>query len=242
MGARLRPYTTVLPKPLMPVGNLPIAEIIVRQLSHFGITRVTFAVGYLHQLIEAYFGDGSQWGVEIDYMVERQPLGTAGPLAQLDNFDEPIIVLNGDVLTDLDYADFHRYHLDQGAEVTIAAYKRRVDIDFGVVESDRLNNIFRYVEKPVYDFRVSMGVYAFSSSVIPFIPAETRFDFPDLVQLLLKQDRPTKIYPFDGQWLDIGRTDDYMNATEVFENNLAQFLPGDASMGQMGRTQTVKSG
>ncbi len=229
LGARLRPYTTVLPKPLMPVGNFPIAETIIRQLAHYGVTRVTFAVGYLHQLIEAYFGDGSQWGIEIDYLLEQQPLGTAGPLAQLDGFDEPLIVLNGDVLTDINFADFYRYHCDHGAEITVAAFKRRVNIDLGVLETDQNNQIARYIEKPTYDFRVSMGIYAFSPSVLPFIPADTRLDFPDLVQTLLQRQHPVKIYPFDGLWLDIGRTEDYLNASEVFEENLSRLLPGKSA-------------
>ncbi len=241
LGARLRPYTTVLPKPLMPVGNFPIAETIIRQLSHYGVRRVTFAVGYLHQLIEAYFGDGSQWGIEIDYLLEKEPLGTAGPLAQLDGFDEPLIVLNGDVLTDLNFADFYQYHLDHGAEITVAAFKRRVNIDLGVLEFDLNNQITQYIEKPSYDFRVSMGVYAFSPSVLPFIPIDTRFDFPDLVQTLLDKKRPVKIYPFNGLWLDIGRTEDYQNAAEVFETNFLQLLPGEEDAQNLNRRPTVRS-
>lgn len=226
-GTRLRPYTTVLPKPLMPVGNYPIAETLVRQLRHHGVRDITFAVGYLHQLIEAYFGDGKNWRVNITYLREEQPLGTAGPLAKLQAFSEPLIVLNGDILTDLDFAQLYKVHLDSNADITIAGYNKRVKIDLGVLESDDNQRLIDYIEKPEYSFRVSMGVYVFSPAVLQFIPPDERFDFPDLVHKLLKCGRKVQIYPFNGIWLDIGRTEDYASASEVFEQNLDLLLPRD---------------
>lgn len=176
-GSRLRPYTTVLPKPLMPVGNLPIAEILVRQLSYYGVTRVTFAVGYLHQLIEAYFGDGSQWGVRVDYLRESSPLGTAGPLSQLTDFSEPLIVLNGDILTDLDFGRLYQSHLDSNNELTIASFDREAAIDFGVLGTNQDGTLFEYIEKPSYAYRVSMGVYVMSPSLLDPIPSHKTLRF-----------------------------------------------------------------
>lgn len=225
-GARLRPYTTVLPKPLMPVGNYPIAETLVRQLQHYGVREITFAVGYLHQLIEAYFGDGSKWGVKITYLHEDQPLGTAGPLAKLEHFTEPLLVLNGDILTDLNFSDFYKAHLDSNADISIAAFNKPVKIDLGVLATDSHNQLTDYIEKPEYCFRVSMGIYIFSPSVLPFIPADERFDFPDLVTKLLRLNRNIQTYTFTGLWLDIGRTEDYFNASEVFADNMQRLLPG----------------
>ena len=224
-GARLRPYTTILPKPLMPVGNYPIAEIIVRQLRYYGIENITFAVGYLHQLIEAYFGDGSRWDVKIDYLYEERPLGTAGPLARLDKFDEPLIVLNGDILTDLNFADFYQAHLASDNDVTIASFTKKINIDLGVIKTDASKAVVDYIEKPQYFFQVSMGVYVFSPTVVHFIPEDRHFDFPDLVKALISAHRRVEICPLEGLWLDIGRTEDYFNAADVFERYHSVLLP-----------------
>lgn len=225
VGTRLRPYTTVLPKPLMPVGNYPIAETLVRQLQYFGVREITFAVGYLHQLIEAYFGDGSNWRVDIKYLREDQPLGTAGPLARIEGFSEPLIVLNGDILTDLDFGRLYRSHIDSNADITIAAFDKRVKIDLGVLQANEMNLLTNYIEKPEYSFQVSMGIYVISPAVLQFIPPTSRFDFPDLVQTLLKAQHKVQVHPFNGIWLDIGRSEDYLNASEIFEQNLTRLLP-----------------
>ena len=227
-GARLRPYTTILPKPLMPVGNYPIAEIIVRQLRYYGIENITFAVGYLHQLIEAYFGDGSRWDVKIDYLYEERPLGTAGPLARLDKFDEPLIVLNGDILTDLNFADFYQAHLASDSDITIASFTKKINIDLGVIKTDAATAVVDYIEKPQYSFQVSMGVYVFSPTVVHFIPEDRHFDFPDLVKALISAHRRVEVYPLEGLWLDIGRTEDYFNAADVFERYRSVLLPAPA--------------
>jgi len=229
-GTRLRPYTTILPKPLMPVGNYPIAETIVRQLRHYGIADITFAVGYLHQLIEAYFGDGAAWDVRIDYLREDRPLGTAGPLANLTNFDRPLLVMNGDILTDLDYRRFYQSHLDSRAELSIAVFEKQINIDLGVLETDAQQLVTHYLEKPSYSHKVSMGVYVFSPSVLELVPAGVRCDFPDLVQSLLAQGRCVKAFAHQGLWLDIGRTEDYLSAADVMEAQAARLLPEQQSV------------
>jgi NDP-mannose synthase len=224
-GARLHPYTTILPKPLMPVSNYPIAEIIVRQLRYYGIENITFAVGYLHHLVEAYFGDGSPWGVKIDYLYEERRLGTAGPLARLDKFDEPLIVLNGDILTDLNFADFYQAHLAADNDITIASFTKKIDIDLAVIKTDAANAVTDYDAKPQYLFEVSMGVYVFSPTVVHFIPENRHFDFLDLVKALMFAHRHVAVYPFEGIWLDIGRTEDYLSAADVFARYRSVLLP-----------------
>ncbi len=223
----------------MPVGQYPIAETIIRQLRFYGVREVTFAVGYLHQLLEAYFGDGSAWDLHINYLREELPLGTAGPLAQLREFDEPLLVMNGDILCDLDFSAFYRAHLDSGAEISIAAYSRSVNIDFGVLRANASHMLEDYIEKPSYDFQVSMGIYAISPSILPLITPHERCDFPDLVKALLQRSRPVKLFPFDGIWLDIGRGEDYQAATEVFEQNQSRLLPAPQNIATGRRVSTA---
>ena len=218
-GTRLRPYTTVLPKPLM-----PILEVVMRQLKHAGIDRITMAVGYLAELLEAFFRDGSRIGVPIDYSIESQPLGTVGPLTLIDGLDEPFLMMNGDVLTDLDYSDLLRYHRACGGVATIASYEREVKIDFGVIRTNDANAITEYIEKPSYKYQVSMGIYVFQPEVLKLLKRNERLDFPDLVQLLIARGEKVVSYPFSGYWLDMGRPDDYERAIEEFENRKHEFL------------------
>lgn len=222
-GRRLTPYTTVLPKPLMPIGNMPILEVILRQLKTAGITQITIAVGYLAELLMAFFGNGERLGLEINYSLEERPLGTAGPLALIQGLNDTFIVMNGDVLTDLDYKDLIQYHKHQGGIATIATCKRTVKIDFGVIEVNENNFLTGYIEKPTFDYRVSMGIYVFEPEVLKYIPKNQYLDFPDLVQILLKNGKRVATYPFDGYWLDIGRHDDYKRAIEEFERNRKLF-------------------
>jgi NDP-sugar pyrophosphorylase family protein len=225
-GTRLAPYTVAFPKPLMPLGDVPILEVVVRQLAHFGFTRLTFAVGHLAELLQAYFGDGSRFGVAIDYSREDRPLGTAGPLHLISDLEGDFLVMNGDLLTDLDYGDLLRRHCSQANDATIGVYKREVRIDLGVLERDLEGRIIDYREKPSLTYDVSMGVYAFSSRVLEFIPKDF-FDFPDLVLELIRRGRPIRGYSFEGRWLDIGRADDYGRAIEEFERERSRFLPGE---------------
>ena len=226
-GQRLRPYTTVLPKPLMPIGDMPILEVVLRQLKAAGITRVTMAVGHLAELLQAFFGNGSRFGLSIDYSFEEEPLGTVGPLTLIDSLaDEPeFLVMNGDVLTTIDYTRLIARHREAGADVTIATYRREVKIDFGVIEAGADDMLTGYVEKPRFDYRVSMGIYCFDANVLRRLQPGVYCDLPDLVKSLLAEGRKVASYPFDGYWLDMGRPDDYATAIEEFEARRNEFLP-----------------
>ena len=215
-GVRLWPLTEVIPKPLVPIGGIPIMEVVIRQLSLQGFQRITLAVGYMADLIKAYFQDGSKWGVKIDYSCEDQPLGTAGPLALIDGLDKTFLVMNADVLTNLDYRDLVNHHRQHGGVATIGAYERQVKIDLGVIIQDGEGRIKDYVEKPTTSHLVSMGVYVFEPQTLEYIRGKVYLDFPDLVKILLKQGLPVHYYPFAGYWLDIGRHEDYAKASEEF--------------------------
>lgn len=224
-GTRLKPYTTILPKPLLPMGDLPILEVVMRQLKRDGFTEIIMAVGYLGSLIETYLGDGSQWGIKIRYSYEKEPLGTAGPLALIKDLDPPFLVMNGDILTNLDYQEFMSYHEQSESAVTISTYSKAVEISLGITETNDNNNITTYVEKPTLHYQVSMGVYAFSESALNYIKEGEYLDFPTLITSLLDHNESVKSYPFDGIWLDIGRKEDYENAVEMFEEIRNEFLP-----------------
>jgi NDP-sugar pyrophosphorylase family protein len=215
-GTRLAPYTTVLPKPLMPIGEMPVLEILLRRLAAAGFKRVHLAVGYLAELIEAYFGDGSKWGVELIYWREDEPLGTAGPLAVIETTAEHLLVMNGDLFTVLDFGDLIDYHVDRGASATIATLRREVPVEFGVIRLDG-DTIVGYDEKPTLSYDVSMGVYAFERDVIDVVPKEQHFDFPELVLALLAAGKQVASYRSTEFWLDIGRREDYELAQERFE-------------------------
>jgi NDP-sugar pyrophosphorylase family protein len=224
-GTRLAPYTTVLPKPLMPIGDMPILEIVLRQMACYGFKDVTLAVGYLAELLMAYCGDGAKFGVQVDYSREEQPLGTAGPIAIVPDLDETFLVMNGDLLTTLDYGEMYRYHKQRGAIATLAAYPREVKIDLGVIDIDADNWVKDYIEKPTYHYSVSTGVYIFEPQVLEYITPNQRLDLPELVLRLKSHGHPVNVYRFDGYWLDIGRHDDYEKANDQFSENRDSFLP-----------------
>src|SRR5262245_25990689 len=217
-GTRLMPYTTSLPKPLMPVGEYPILEILLRQLANQGFRKITLAVGHLAGLIQAYFKEGQDWGVELNYAYETTPLGTAGPIARLPRLDRSLLVLNGDLLTTLNFAQLVRFHYENSAVATIGTKRRREFVQFGVIETASNGQITHYKEKPNLDYLVSMGVYVFSPEVRDFIPRSQKFDFPDLVGKLLENKKRVLAYESDAYWLDIGRPDDYQRANEDFPN------------------------
>jgi NDP-mannose synthase len=228
-GTRLAPYTTVLPKPLMPIDDMPILEIVIRQLKRFGFDDISLAVGYLAELLMAYCGDGSKFGLEINYSREEQPLGTAGPLSLVPNLDETFLVMNGDLLTTLDYGEMYRYHQERGAIATLAAYQRAVKIDLGVIDIDVDNWVQDYIEKPTYHYSVSTGVYIFEPQVLEYITPNRRLDLPELVLQLKNQGHPVNVFRFDGYWLDIGRHDDYEKAIDEFSAHRNSFLPENGS-------------
>ncbi len=225
-GVRLRPYTTAFPKPLVPIGDeFAIIEIVLRQLRSRGFESVTIAIGHLGQLIRAYCGDGSQWGLEIGYWTEDEPLGTMGPVvANLDDLPEHFLVMNGDVLTDLDFRAVLDGHAASGDPLTVAIYDRTVLIDFGVLETGD-GHITAFREKPVEHFSVSMGIYAVSRETLRRYPAGGALGFDELVLDLLSAGTPPRVHPFDGYWLDIGRPDDYDRANDDWAALRSRFLP-----------------
>ncbi|MDD3552347.1 MAG: sugar phosphate nucleotidyltransferase [Methanothrix soehngenii] len=215
LGTRLKPYTTVFPKPLMPIGESPILEIIVKQLKAKGFNEITLAVGHLSELIMAFFNNGSKYGLKIEYSKEEKKLGTAGGLGLLKNkLEDDFLVMNGDVLTGLDFSEFLEFHKKTGSIATIALNRRHVDIDFGVVELDENRTLIGYIEKPKIDYLVSMGVYAFNESILEYIPSHEYLDIPDLMKRLLSEGEKVNGFIHDGYWLDIGRPDDYIKANE----------------------------
>jgi NDP-sugar pyrophosphorylase family protein len=223
-GTRLRPYTTVLPKPLMPVGDLPILEILIRQLKAAGCDEIIIAVGYLAQLIQAYCGDGSQWGVSIRYSYEKTPLGTAGPLGLVDGLDAPFLVMNGDVLTSLNFGEFYRSHLEHHAKATICLHKLQVQLNLGVIKSGARGQVVDYVEKPSLEYEVSTGIYVFDPCLLEYIPRGSHLDLPELIRLLIARKIPVHPYLLDGVWLDIGNPADYEKAVDLFVENPTSIL------------------
>jgi NDP-sugar pyrophosphorylase family protein len=228
-GSRLAPYTTVLPKPLLPIGNGPILEIVVNQLCATGFTQMTFAVGYLAHLIQAVIGDGVKYGASIEYHMETTPLGTAGPLAGIDDLDDTFLMMNGDVLTALDYDHLFRAHREAGNVLTVATHRRVVKTDYGVLHLDgtagETRRVVGYEEKPELSYVVSMGVYIVEPSVRSLIPDGEPFDVPDLVLKLIEDGQPVGSYLYEGYWLDIGRHEDYERAIADFERIEPLLLP-----------------
>jgi NDP-sugar pyrophosphorylase family protein len=224
-GTRLAPYTKVLPKPLMPIGeDMPILEILLRQLKRCGIDEVILAVGYSAGLLRAFFQDGKRLGLKITYSFEDQPLGTAGPLSLLDNLDETFLVTNGDVLTTLCFSDVIDCHRRSNAIATIASYVKKVRLDLGVIHTNGSGEVIGYSEKPTYDFLVSMGIYVFEPRVLTYIEHRQHLDFPDLVLRLIAAGERVLSHPYDGYWMDLGRVDDYEQAVMDFERLKPQLL------------------
>jgi NDP-mannose synthase len=225
-GVRLRPYTTVIPKPLVPIGEEhSILEIVLRQLAESGFTDATLAIGHLGQLIRAYVGDGSQWGIRVSYVHEQSPLGTIGPaLMVLDRLPEHFLLMNGDILTDLDYADLYASHVGSGAPVTVATHERIHRVDFGVLEVVD-SHVTGFREKPSLSYSVSMGVYVINRRYLERYTPGLPFGFDELMLDLIERGTPPGSYPFAGFWLDIGRPDDYDRANEEFKIRRPVLLP-----------------
>jgi len=225
-GRRLKPYSTVFPKPLMPVGERPILEILIRQLARCGLRRIYLAVGHLSHLLINFFGDGRDLGVDIEYVREEQPLGTAGALSLLrDRLDRTFLLMNGDLLTDLDYGQLLRDHQRNRACATIALAERTVDIDYGVIKVDGDLRLTGYEEKPQIKYLVSMGIYALEPRVLREITPNTYHDFPGLVLRLLAAAENVRGFLHTGYWLDIGRPSDYELANEWMQQQPLRFDP-----------------
>jgi len=228
-GTRLEPYTTVFPKPLVPLGTQPIIDIIVQQLVYYGFKNITLSVGHLAELIKSYFQNCEDKfsHVNLSYVSEKEALGTAGSLSQFRDLDETFLVMNGDVLTSLDFAKLVDYHKEMGGVLTIGMHTKRVEIDLGVIETDGDNILTGYIEKPKKIYSVSMGVYIYEPAVIKYIEPGKHLDFPELVWRLLENKEKVVGYHCEDYWLDIGRHEDYIRAQKEFEQMKNRFLPGN---------------
>lgn len=218
-GTRLRPYTLTMPKPLVPIGDMPIIEIIIRQLVKFGFEHITITVNHMADMIKEFCGDGSKWGIKIDYSLETKPLSTMGPLKLIPDLPDNFLVMNGDVLTDIDFSEFYNEHVENKAIFTISAYERDHKVDYGVLESDENNKLVAFKEKPILHYNVSMGVYMVNKKCLDIIPEDTFYGFDHLMIDLIKNETPATVRPYKGYWLDIGRPDDYEQACNEFELN-----------------------
>jgi len=227
-GTRLRPFTTTLPKPLVPIGGeSSILEIVLRQLAHRGFGSATIAIGHMGEIIQAYVGNGSRWGLAVDYTVEDDPLGTMGPVvATRERLPEHFLVMNGDILTDLDYAQLLDAEAASNAPITVATYPREVNVDFGVLEVDG-SRITGFTEKPTLEYRVSMGVYALARTTLDRYTPGQALGFDELMLDLLARGEVPASYPFDGYWLDIGRPEDYDRANADWPELRQTLLPPD---------------
>ncbi|QWD65060.1 sugar phosphate nucleotidyltransferase [Polynucleobacter sp. MWH-UH2A] len=225
-GTRLRPYTVVLPKPLMPIGQYPILEVIIRQLSRAGFDHVTLAVNHQAEIIKAFFQDGQKWGIKIDYSLEENPLGTMGPLKLIKELPKNFLVMNGDILTNLDFSAFFDRHVVSGKIFTISSMLRKHKIDYGVLETNPNQMLIGMKEKPEVEYQVSMGIYMLSNKILDHIPENTPFGFDSLMLRLLEIDESVAVTPFTGYWLDIGRPDDYEKAIDEFERVGEKFING----------------
>jgi len=226
LGSRLRPYTILLPKPLMPIGEHTILELIIRQLISFGYDHVTLAVNHQYELIKAYFGDGSRWGIAVDYSLEEKPLGTMGPLKNIRDLPRDFLVMNGDILTDLNYSHLFKKHVNDNCLFSVSSYERENVIDYGVLQVNEKSRLVGFSEKPTSIFEVSMGIYMVNRDVLRYIPEDTYFGFDNLMSTLLSERREINVIKHGGYWLDIGRPDDYEKAIDEYNQNQTQFLAG----------------
>lgn len=225
-GSRLRPYTVVLPKPLMPIGEYPILEVILRQLAGQGFDRVTIAVNYQAEIVRAFCGDGSRWGIKVDYSLETVPLSTIAPLCLIKDLPENFLLMNGDVLSDLSMKRLYEEHVSHGRQFTIAASERTNIVDYGVLHASG-DQLTGFEEKPKFQYLVSMGVYIINRAILERVPAGQKYGFDDLMLDMLARKEPVHVERHSGYWLDIGRVDDYMRAVEEFDERRKQLLPDE---------------
>ena len=225
-GSRLRPYTTVLPKPLMPVGEFPIAEIIVRQLKHYGLNHLAISTGHLAELIEAYFADGSRWGVHMTYIREDQPMGTAGALQLIEGLAEDVLIINGDILTDLDFKMLMKTHIRKKAAATITVTERPVKTDFGVIKMSPDGKLQDYIEKPTQRLWVSTGINVLNTRCLRYLKKNEPLGMPELMLRMKNAGEKVCCHKTAAYWLDLGRLEDLEAAQEIFERHKRKFLLG----------------
>lgn len=222
-GTRLYPYTATFPKSLVPVGDKPVMEYGINNLKKHGISDIIIATGHLSELIKSYFGDGKKFGVSIEYSEEEKPLGTAGPLSKLKNkINDTFLLLNGDILCDINFKTLINFHKKSNCIATVVLTRRKVNIDYGVIEIDENENIKNWIEKPTIDYLVSTGIYVFERKVLGYVKENKRLDLPDLILELIRDEQKVVSYLFGGKWLDIGRPEDY----EFAQKNYKKFLGG----------------
>lgn len=218
-GTRLRPYTVVLPKPLMPIGDYPILEVIIRKLAKSSFTKIILAVNHQADIIKAYFGDGSKWNIEIIYSLEEKPLSTMGPLKLINELPENFLIMNGDVLSDISFLDFYNQHVEEKNIFTISGFNRQLKSEYGVLNLNTESYLNDFKEKPIFDLIVSMGIYMANKKILELIPEGEPYGFDNLMYDLLKTNNPPKVKLHNGYWLDIGRPDDYIQAIDDLANN-----------------------
>ncbi|MDD4957513.1 MAG: sugar phosphate nucleotidyltransferase [Candidatus Omnitrophica bacterium] len=218
-GTRLAPFTATVPKPLFPLGDRTILEIVVGQLKRAGVKDMVFAVGYLAELVEAYFGNGRKFGVKISYARETRPLGTAGPIKALKGERSDFLVMNGDVLADMDFGDLIKAHKKSGSIATICCYRKKQRSSLGMIEHDRDGYLTDYHEKPEYTHIVSTGIYCFSPEALKFIKKGEHLDLPELMIRLKDKGMKVKVFMMNGDWFDIGTPEDYSRALDFWEKN-----------------------
>ena len=225
-GTRLRPYTTSFPKPLLPIGDIPILEVVLRQLARHGFRRVAIATGHLGEMIRLFCGDGHRWGLELSYYQEDSPLGTAGAIGMVrDCVADNFLVMNGDILSTFDFSRALKFHQSVGGIATIGTYPREVKIDFGVLHQRPDGALDRYEEKPTLRYKVSMGINFFRKDVVALLREGEAIDIPELISRLMAAGHTVGCYEPDCYWLDIGRIDDYAIAHEEFARRRNEFLP-----------------
>jgi NDP-mannose synthase len=224
-GTRLLPFTASFPKALVPLDDTPVIEVLLQRLIHCGITDITLSLGHLAELVKAYFDHRRSLRdqINLQYVVEEEPTGTAGSLALVPGLDSTFLVMNGDLLTNLDFRALVRFHHEQDAALTIATSTRQVKVDLGLVEFDRDSQITNYIEKPEHVYQISMGIYVYEPRVLKHIQPFVYLDFPELVLRLLERKERVSAYPSDALWLDIGRPDDYARAQELFAGKRGDF-------------------
>jgi NDP-mannose synthase len=223
-GTRLKPFTMTIPKPLLPLGDVSILEIVIEQLLAAGVSRIVLTLGHMASLLTACIGSGDRWGIKIESVLEREPLGTAGSLRMINDLGENFLVMNADLLTTLDYGEMFNYHVRNNAMGTIGLSKREVLIDYGVLQATPEGLLSNYIEKPTIPYSVSMGINILSRRCLEFIPSTGKFDMPDLMLAMHRAGHPVHCYQTDCYWKDIGRFEDYQQASDDFVNNPSRFL------------------
>ncbi|MBN2442797.1 MAG: NTP transferase domain-containing protein [Spirochaetales bacterium] len=224
-GTRLYPYTVSIPKPLIPIGDSPIIEIVLKQLAGAGFTDVILALGYMADMLQAYIGDGSRYGLNVTYSIEDKPLGTIAPLKLMKGLRENFLVMNGDLLTDINYKALFEYHIKMNAKATVATYIKKTKLQLGVLENNEEKRIVSFREKPVLEHKVSMGIYIYNQSIIEYIPEDEYFGFDTLMYKMTDNNDRAFSYEFNGRWFDIGMHEDLVKASEEFLNNKNIYLP-----------------